>query len=553
MGTEKIIEKKGFEADVARMMREPSLIISLLIVFLLFSTFIIFPLIKICLLPNLEDWGLFFSDRHFTTAFWNTLFSSCLATLTAVLLGLGYSYAVNYSNIPGKGFFRFIVLLPLMAPSVISGLAFIMLFGRNGMITRHMLGLRVDLYGWVGLWIVQTVAFFPLAYMTISGVLRSISPNIELAAQNLGARGLRLFMTVTFPLALPGLLSAFLLVAINSFADFGNPMLIGGKYSMLATEAYKQATGGEYNIALASVLSIVLLLPTLAVFFFQKYFLDRRSYVTVTGKPVAGLSREVVGPVGNVLLFLLCAIVSGYILLMFGIVICFALTSNFGWDYTVTLSHFYEVFNRAGPMWNSWILSLTAAIITTILGIFTAFLIARKRFPGRGGLDFVALLPIAMPGTFMGLALVSAFNGAPFHLTGTAIIIVIGMTLRQLPVGYRNAISAFKQIDKSIEEASTNLGANAPKTFRLVVLPMLKNAVSTSLVYSFLKNMNTLSTVIFLTSPQWMLASVSILGLADHGYYGKASATAMGMMLSIIVTFGIAKLFLGDKIRVFDL
>ncbi|MDR1827149.1 MAG: iron ABC transporter permease [Methylobacteriaceae bacterium] len=545
----RITEKKGFSSDLNRMLREPSLVASLAVVIVLFVLFILYPLMKICIEPGWADWAEFFSDKQFIGALYNTILSSLLATLTAVLLGLGYSYAVNYTEIPGKAFFRFVVLLPLMAPSVISGLAFIMLFGRRGMITYHLLGMRVDLYGWVGLWAVQTLAFFPLAYMTISGVLRSISPNVELAAQNLGAHGWRLFRTVTFPLALPGILSAFLLVAINAFADFGNPILIGGNHHMLATEAYKQVTSA-FNMPLAAVLSIVLLLPTLAVFLFQKYFLDRRSFVTITGKPVAGLTRITPGPLGSRLLFCLCAFVSGYILLTFGIVVLFALTVNFGFDYTFTIDNFTEVFFRSEAMRNSWVLSIIAAMITTLLGIFTAFLVSRKSFPGRGMVDFVALLPIAMPGTFMGLALVLAFNT---WLAGTAAIIVIGLTLRQLPVGYRNAISAFKQIDKSIEEASTNLGANAPKTFRLVVLPMLKNAVSTSLVYSFLKNINTLSTVIFLFSPQWLLASYAILSLADHGYYGKASATALGMMLSIIVTFGVAKFFLRDRIRIFDL
>ena len=547
-----VTEKSGFSSDLHRMLREPSLVISLVIVFVFFTLFVVYPLIKICVLPTLQDWGSFIEDNHFVGALKNTLVSSILATITAVMLGFGYSYAVNYAEVPGKAFFRFVVLLPLMAPSVISGLAFIMLFGRNGMITRHLLGVRVDLYGWVGLWVVQTIAFFPLAYMTISGVLRSISPNIEVAAQNLGARGWRLFRTVTLPLALPGLLSAFLLVAINSFADFGNPILIGGTHRMLATEAYKQVTGA-FNMPMAAVLSIVLLLPTLAVFLIQKYFLDRRSYVTVTGKPVAGLTRITVGPLGRVLLFVLCVLIAGYILLMFGVVICFALTENFGWNNTITLQNFTEVIFRSKTMFNSWWLSLVAAALTTLLGVFTAFLVARKRFPGRNLLDFVALLPIAMPGTFMGLALILAFNSGWLALTGTAYIIIIGLTLRQLPVGYRNAIAAFKQIDKSIEEASTNLGANSPRTFRNVVIPMLKSAVSTSLVYSFLKNMNTLSTVIFLTSPQWMLASVSILGLADHGYYGKASATALGMMLTIIITFGVAKFFLRDRVRIFDL
>ena len=547
-----IAEKKGRTAELRKVLREPALLAAITGVFALFALFILFPLLKIMVLPESADWLRFFREASFLRAFQHTLASSFLATFTAVLLGFLYAYAVNYADIPGKGFFRLMVLLPLCAPSVVTGLAFIVLFGRRGLITWHLLGMRVDLYGWVGLWIVQTIAFFPLAYMTISAVLKAISPNLELAAQNLGAKGWRLFRTVTLPLALPGVLSAFLLVAINSFADFGNPMLVGGNYRVLATEAYVQVTGA-WNMPMAAVLSMMLLLPTLGVFLIQRYFLERKSYVTVTGKPVAGLKRITVSPLIRMTLFLACSLIAVVMILIFGTVLCFAFTKVFGVNNSFTIDNFYEVFFRSEAMMNSWILSLSAAGATTVLGMMVAFLVSRHKFPGREAMDFTALLPVSMPGTFLGLALILAFNTGYLELTGTAAIIVVGMTLRQLPVGYRNAIAGFKQVDKSIEEASTNLGANSFVTFWRIVLPMLKNAVSTSFVYSFMKSMNTLSTVIFLVSPQWMLASVSILSLADHGYYGKASATAVGMMVSIFVTFGVVKLLLRDKIHIFDL
>ena len=170
------------------------------------------------------------TGKEFIEAFRNTMFSSLLATTSAIIIGFIYAYAINYVDIPGKRFFQIVALLPTMAPSVVSGLAFIMLFGRRGFITWNILHLKTDLYGWFGLWVVQTIAFFPLAYITISGVLKCISPNLELAAQNLGAHGWRLFRTVTLKLAIPGIASAFLLVAINSLADFGNPMLVGANY-----------------------------------------------------------------------------------------------------------------------------------------------------------------------------------------------------------------------------------------------------------------------------------------------------------------------------------
>ncbi len=545
-------EKSGGLGDVKRILREPMLLFLLLLVAALFGLFIIYPLVKIVILPDPASWARFFTEAAFLRAFRNTVFSSLLATATAVFFGFGYAYAVNYAEVPLSRFFRILVLVPLTAPSAVTGLAFIMLFGRRGIITWNLLGLRTDLYGWVGLWVAQSVAFFPLAYMTISGVLKAISPNLELAAENLGARGGRLFRTVTLPLALPGILGAFLLVAINSLADFGNPMLVAGNYKVLATEAYVQVVS-MFDNKMASVLSIMLLLPTLCVFLFQRYYLEKRSYVTVTGKPVSGLKRAKASPATRFLLFCLCLLVAAFIVLVYSIVVLFTVTNRFGVDNTFTLDHFHEVFFRSRALLNSWGISLASAVIVTVLGVLVAFLVSRKRFPGRAIMDFVAMLPISMPGTFMGLALVLVFNAGWLELTGTAAIIVVGMVLRQLPVGYRNAIAAFKQIDKSIEEASTNLGANSLRTFTRVVMPMLRHAVSVSFVYSFMKCMNTLSTVIFLVSPRWSLASLQILNLADHGYYGRASATAMGMMLCIAVTFGVMKLLFKGKIHIFDI
>lgn len=547
-----IKERKGIVQDIKNLTKEPSLLITILITFAWFGLFIIYPFAKITLLPEKSHWVSAFTDKRLLEAFWHTILSSTLSTATATILGFIYAYTLNYTRVPGKKFMRIVALLPTMAPSVVTGLAFIMLFGRRGIITYKMLHLTVDLYGWVGLWIVQTIAFFPLAYITISGVLKSISPNLELAAQNLGATGFTLFRTVTLKLATPGIASAFLLVAINALADFGNPMLIGGNYNVLATEAYTQVTG-MWNLPLAAALSMLLVIPTILVFFIQKYYIDRKSFVTVTGKPVSGLNRDIVSKKGTVILYIICLLMDIVILLVIGIVVCFAFTKAFGANNLFTLSNFNEGVIKSKPMRNSWMFSIIAAFLTTIIGVILGFLVTRKKFPGKNIVDFLAMLPVSLPGTFIGLSLIMSFNGNPLNLTGTMAIVIIGMTIRQVPVGYRNAVAGFKQIDKSIEEAATNLGGSSVKTFINVVLPMLKNAFSVSFVYTFMKCMNTLSTVIFLISPKWMLASVSILNLADHGFYGVASATAIGMMAVIFLTFGIVKLIFRDKINIFDL
>lgn len=545
-------EQDGWQSEMKVLLREPPLLISIIVVFLLFAIFIIYPFVKILLVPSGADWSRTVTSPEFIEIFSNTIFSSLAATITAIILGFIYAYAINYTNIPGKRFFQIVALLPTMAPSIVSGLAFIMLFGRRGFVTWNLLHLKVDLYGAFGLWVVQTIAFFPLAYITISGVLKSISPNLELAAQNLGARGWYLFRTVTLRLATPGLASAFLLVGINSLADFGNPMLVGGNYHVLATEAYAQVVGA-WDLPMGATLSVFLVIPTILVFFVQRYYLEKNSYVTVTGKPVSGLNRITVGPMATWLFFLFCATVSIVILSIILVVCLFAFTKTFGYDYSFTLDYFIEGVLQSTVMQNSWIAAMSTAAITTVFGIALAFLTIRKKFPGRVLMDFMAMLPVSLPGTFIGLALILAFNDGILELTGTLYIIILGMTLRQLPVGYRQAVAGLKQIEGSLEQASTNLGANSIVTFRKIILPMLKNSLSVSFVYSFMKSMNTLSTVIFLVSPEWNLASINIMSLANQGFLATASATAVGMMLTIFLTFAVVKLILKDKINIFDL
>lgn len=552
METVKVREKKGALVDIQNIKQDLGLTILILIVFLAFGVLIVYPFIRLGLIPKLSTWIQAFTDKGVHTAFRNTMFSSVLATTTTTILGFAFAYAMNYTDIKGKKIFRVIALLPNMAPSVMTGLSFIILFGRRGLITYSLLGLTINPYGWIGLWVVQSIAFFPLAYITISGVLKSISPNVELAAQNLGASGFRLFRTVTLQLAMPGIISAYLLVFINTLADFGNPMLIGGSHRTLATLAYATVTG-NWDLPLAAALSLLLVIPSIGMFLLQKHYLNKKSYVTITGKPSSGLTRNFLSKPVKYGLFTFCVMICGLITLIIGAVFVFSITKTFGVDYTLTTKHLYEGIINSYPMRNSWKFSVIAAISTSIIGVILAFLNTRKKFPGRNVIDFVAMLPVSLPGTFIGLSLVIAFNQGPLKLTGTAAIIIIGMVIRQIPVGYRNAIAGFKQIDKSIEEAGTNLGGSSFHIFRTIVLPMLKNQISITLVYSFMKCMNTLSTVIFLISPKHNVAAVSILSLADHGFYGVASATAIGMMAIILLTFGVAKLILKDNINIFDL
>lgn len=548
-------EKKGSGEAFKRLLRDPSALTLVVTSFVFLILFVIYPLVYVVLTTGIDNWSTFFTKPRYGKALVNTIVSSSLSALTATIFGFIYAYALNYTEIKGKKFFRVVAFLPLLAPSVMSGLAFLLLFGRGGAISqwlRSNFGFELDLYGLPGLWIVQTISYFPLAYMTITGVLRAISPNLEVAAQNLGAKGFKLFRTITLKLALPGIVNAFLLVAINCFADFGNPKLIGGNYSLIAVEIYGEIINNQPG--LASVMGIILLIPALLVFWLQNKVLSKGSYSTVTGKPVAGLKRMTTTKTTDALLFVFNCLVSIMILSMFVITILYAFTKNFGNDNSFTLDHLKNVvFSSSSPaVLNSLVLSLISALLAVVFGLVLAYIVNRKQFPGKRALDFAAVLPIALPGTFVGLALIVAFSKGPLMLQGSAVLIIIAMLLKQMPVAYRGITASFKQVDKSIEEASTNLGANSNQTLKTIVFPMLQKTIVANFVYSFMKNMNTLSTIIFLITPKWVVAAVSIFNYAETGTYYWAAAVAVGLMGATLGTLGIIKLIFRDKVKIFD-
>lgn len=510
----------------------------------------VWPALRVLAQPRPEDWLSFLSSPRWLRITANTLWIATLSTLTATAVGFAFAFAVTRARVPLAGVLRYAMLLPLVSPPFVSGLAFLLLFGRRGLITYELLGLTVDVYGWHGLWFVQTLAYYPIAALALIGVLQGIPPTLEYAAQDLGAKPGRVFRTLVLPLTTPGLASAALLVAILALGDFGNPMLVGGPFKVLATEAYAQVTGW-YNLGMAAVLSVVLLIPTLVVFVVQRRLLGRRSFVTISGKG-APLSPPAVGPVVRWSLFALCAGVIVVTLAVYGVVLYGAFAYTWGVDWRVTLRNFEYTLLRMSVLWNSVRFAATAGFLGAFLAVVAAFLVHRHRFPGRGVLDFIMVLPAAVPGTLMGIGYILAFNEPPLVLTGTGTIIVLSMLIRVLPVGYRAGVAMLHQIGPAMEESATDLGARPPRVFRTIIFPLLRPAFAGAVIYGFIRSMNTLSSIVFLISPGTSVASSSILALAEHGQWGRASALAVSVMLISLVVLGIARLVLGPRFRLFD-
>jgi len=486
---------------------------------------------------------------------WNTLFLALCVALGTTVLGTMMALLAERAAGPRvQTPLRVVALLPIITPPFVVGLGLILLFGRAG-IVNQFLEYAFDIeptrwfYGVLGVWVAQMFAFTPIAFMIMRGVVQGLAPSMEEAAQTLRADRKQTFFTITLPLLKPGLANAFLVGFIESIADFGNPIVVGGQFSVLSTDIFFAIVGAQYDQGRAASLAWILTLFALGVFALQRGLLGKQQYTTVSGKGDSGIAMALPDGVRRTL----NAVV--YPWLAFTMVVyLFAFVGGFvqtwGRDYTFTLVHFKTAFGLewgqfglvwAGTAWNSLFTTLKLAGIsapmTAVVGLLIAYLLARTDFKGRGMFEFVALLAFAIPGTVLGVSYILAFNVPPVELTGTGLIIVLCFMFRNLPVGVQAGTAAFKQLDKSLDEASLMLRASTAQTLFNVVLPLLKPALIAALIYSFARAMTTVSAVIFLVTAENELATTYIIGRVGNGDYGVALAycTVLIVLMSLII------------------
>ena len=486
---------------------------------------------------------------------WNTLILGVLVGASTTALGLAFALIVTRTGFRAKKALRLLTVLPIITPPFVIGLAVILLFGRAGAFTTFMeraFGVVPSrwIYGLPGVWLAQVLAFTPIAFLVLIGVVEGISPSMEEAAQTLRADRWRTFTTVSLPLMRPGLANAFLLGFIESLADFGNPLVLGGNYHVLSISIFFAVVGAQHDRGRAAVLSIVLLVFTLGAFYAQRRWLGRRSYATVTGKGDAGLHPPLPASVRRLVYAtalpwaVFTAVI--YVMILFG-----GFVETWGRDHSFSLRHYVAAFavdvtdfglRWKGAAWNSlWTTIEIAAIsapLTAAIGLLTAYLLVRQRFPGKEAFEFGTMLSFAIPGTVIGISYILAFNTPPIELTGTGIILVICFVFRNMPVSVRAGIAAMSQIDRSLDEASLTLGARSPTTIRRVILPLLRPAIVAALVFSFVRAMTAISAVIFLVSANYDMATSYIVGRVENGDYGLAIAycsVLIGFMVLVVL------------------
>ena len=518
--------------------------VSVISVFIVVFLFVIFPLLTI-LKESVFDNGNF-SFNHYTKAIsspftrgviWNTLRLGISVSILGTLVAFIFAFAVNNLRIPNKKLFSALSILPMISPPFVISLAAILLFGRSGIITRGIFGIRSDIYGYWGLMLTQTLSFFPIGYLMLSNLLQNIDPSVEEAAQALGASQFKVFRTVTVPLMVPGLANAALLIFIQSLADFGNAIVIGGNYTTMAVQIYQQGIG-SFDMAGATALAVILLMISMLAFFIQVGVIGKKSYVTMTGK--AAKERVMNGnKKATIPVYTFCMLVSILVLTMYALVPYGAFVKLWGVNYSFTLRWVKYVFTIGFKyIVDSTILSLISTPIAVILALVSAFLIVRKNFPGKRFMESSILMAIALPGTVIGLGYVLTYNTPPLVLTGGSLILVIALVIRSMPVGTRSAIAALKQIDPSIEEAASICGASSKKVFTSVTIPLIRPVFFSSTVYSFIRGMTLVSTIIFLVSAKWQMLTVAIMNQVDQGLYGAANAYCLVLILIVAIVYG---------------
>ncbi|QAY67562.1 iron ABC transporter permease [Paenibacillus protaetiae] len=498
------------------------------------SYFVVWPIAKVVGYPKAADYLQLLTNARWFQAALNSLFMTVISTLSCTAVAFLFAYAVARLDVPLKGLFRFITLLPIVSPPFIVALSYILLFGRQGLISQRLLHLNIDIYGWQGLWLVQTITFFPYAYAVIYGVMKFASVQLEYAACNLGATRWQAFRHIFLPLCRPGIAGGALIAAMNVLADFGNPMIIGGNFTLLPTEAYMQMSSW-FDLSSASVLSTALLLPAVTIFFVNRVWVGKRSYVTVTGK-ASGLRPYPVPFAVKWGLFACCLLISLFVLTVYGVLFYGAFTKTWGYDWSFTLHNLKYVSAKGPELYNSIRYALFASLAAVAFGMVLAYLVQRRQTGVNRLIDLLAILPGAVPGVFLGLGFALAFNQPPVELSGTSAIMVLALLFWNLPACYSACLAGLQQIGKSLDEASLNMGAGSFGTFRFVLLPLLRGPLLSALSVSFLRSVTCLSVIIFIYSVHTAVGTVSILSLVQSGIWGGASAfTAVLISLAFAV------------------
>lgn len=478
-----------------------------------------------------ENYQSYFENSSLVYSIYNSLFISIVTMVITISLAFVFAYALTKSRMAGKGVFRSIAMIPILVPSLLSGISLIYLFGKQGIFRELLMG--YEIYGPIGIIIAEVFYTFPHALLIIVTALSIGDARLYEAAKVLRSKSIRTFFTVTLPSAKYGVISAAFVVFTLVITDFGIPKVIGGNYNVLAVDVYKQVIG-QQNFEMGAVVSMVLVFPALIAFAVDR-IVQRKQVAILTSRSVVHEPNE--SKTFDRVMFGYCSAISVLILTILGM--CFYASLVTFWPYNLTLSlKNYQFDLMDGGGWDSYYNSIRMACYTAFFGTIVVFAGAyfveksRGLKTGRSILHLLSMMPMAIPGLVLGLAYIFFFNHPdnPLNfLYGTMAILVICTITHFYTVSHLTALTSLKQIDNEFEHVSSSLKQPFYKTLFRVTVPISLPAIFEIGIYFFVNAMTTVSAVVFLYSSKTTLASVAVLNMDDAG--DIAPAAAMGMMI----------------------
>lgn len=525
----------------------------------LYAIFLIYPLGNMLLesiwnkvtgVISLDYFVKFFSKPYYMTSLLNSFKVSLAATFTSILIGTPLAYLFVQYKIKGKKLMRMLIIVASMSAPFIGAYSWILLLGRSGVITNFIqnnIGIKMpEIYGFAGILLVFTLQLFPLVFLYVQGALSNVDNSLIEAAENMGCTGTRRFMKIIVPLIMPTLLAASLLVFMRAFADFGTPMLIGEGYMTLPKLLFNEfisEVGGDS--AFASTIAVISIIITTIFFLAQKWLSGRKSFSMNSLHPIE--EKQVHG-MKNFFVHLYAYVVVGIAILPQAYVIYTSFLNTKGMVYQegYSLNSYKEIFNTnlGNSIKNTIIIPIIALVVIVFLAVLIAYIAVRRKNALTNFVDTISMIPYIVPGTVVGIALISSFNRP---ITGGMFIMVIALVIRRLPYTIRSSVAILQQIPMSIEEAALSLGSNKTKTFFKITMPMMSSGIISGAILSWVTMISELSTAIILYSIKTQTLTVSIYTSVIRGQYGVAAALSTVLTVLTVISLLVFNKISGGK------
>ena len=528
-----------------------------IVILLLYALFLLYPLSLLLKMAfsdgvhfTLENFAKFFSRKYYSITLLNSFKVSIAATIASVVVGVVLGYFMSVFKVRGAKLLRMCIVMATMSAPFVGAYAWIMMLGRNGVITNFLSGLfgitMPDIYGFNGIMLVFVTQLFPLVFLYVQGAMSKMDASLMEASENLGCTGFKRFFTVVLPLISPTVLAGALLVFVRAMSDFGTPMLIGEGYRTFTVILYNEFVGEvSQNKGFASAIAIIAILITMVVYFSQNFVAKKQAF---SMNALHRIEKKQLHGFSNFIVHFITYVVVGISILpqLYVVYTSFLKTSGQIYVAGYSLQSYHDMFARLGrSIQNTIVIPAVSLLIVVFLAVLIAYVAVRRRNVLSGAVDVISMIPYVIPGTVIGIAMISAFNREPLVLTGGMLIMVVALVVRRLPYTIRSSVAILQQIPLYVEEAALSLGSSKPKAFFTVTLPMMSSGVLSGAILSWVTLISELSTAILLYTGKTQTLTVAIYTQIVRGNYGIASAMATVLtvmtLLSLLIFNKISK------------